>query len=81
MRGLALPDFETSQQFFALVEAAYQNARTWELKGHTPAEKAGNRASKKPVVVPTSAPIRKEKVGRNDPCPCGSGKKFKKCCN
>lgn len=26
-------------------------------------------------------PIRKEtKVGRNDPCPCGSGKKYKKCC-
>ncbi|MBL8369352.1 MAG: SEC-C domain-containing protein, partial [Candidatus Accumulibacter sp.] len=26
--------------------------------------------------------IRREtpKVGRNDPCPCGSGKKFKKCC-
>ncbi|TWT58956.1 hypothetical protein KOR42_23430 [Thalassoglobus neptunius] len=24
---------------------------------------------------------RKEpRVGRNDPCPCGSGKKFKKCC-
>jgi len=23
---------------------------------------------------------RVEKVGRNDPCPCGSGKKFKKCC-
>jgi hypothetical protein len=21
-----------------------------------------------------------EKVGRNDPCPCGSGKKYKKCC-
>jgi hypothetical protein len=21
-----------------------------------------------------------EKAGRNDPCPCGSGKKFKKCC-
>ncbi|MGB5261359.1 MAG: SEC-C metal-binding domain-containing protein, partial [Gammaproteobacteria bacterium] len=20
------------------------------------------------------------KVGRNEPCPCGSGKKFKKCC-
>jgi hypothetical protein len=27
------------------------------------------------------APVRNEmKVGRNDPCPCGSGKKFKKCC-
>jgi len=27
-------------------------------------------------------PIRREtpRVGRNDPCPCGSGKKFKKCC-
>jgi hypothetical protein len=21
-----------------------------------------------------------EKIGRNDPCPCGSGKKHKKCC-
>ncbi len=29
---------------------------------------------KKPVVN------KKEKVGRNDPCPCGSGKKYKKCC-
>ena len=26
-------------------------------------------------------PVRNnEKVGRNDPCPCGSGKKYKKCC-
>ncbi len=25
-------------------------------------------------------PIHTEKVGRNDPCPCGSGKKHKKCC-
>jgi len=25
-------------------------------------------------------PIRKRKIGRNDPCPCGSGKKYKKCC-
>jgi uncharacterized protein YecA (UPF0149 family) len=21
-----------------------------------------------------------QKIGRNDPCPCGSGKKYKKCC-
>lgn len=26
------------------------------------------------------APVVTEKVGRNDPCPCGSGKKFKNCC-
>jgi methionyl aminopeptidase len=25
-------------------------------------------------------PHRGEKIGRNDPCPCGSGKKYKKCC-
>jgi methionyl aminopeptidase len=25
-------------------------------------------------------PIRGLKIGRNDPCPCGSGKKYKKCC-
>jgi uncharacterized protein YecA (UPF0149 family) len=28
----------------------------------------------KPIVRDTP------RVGRNDPCPCGSGKKFKKCC-
>ena len=32
--------------------------------------------------TPAPATIRREtaKVGRNDPCPCGSGKKYKKCC-
>ena len=25
-------------------------------------------------------PVRKQKIGRNDPCPCGSGKKYKQCC-
>ncbi len=32
--------------------------------------------------MPTKKPVNKkgEKVGRNDPCPCGSGKKYKKCC-
>jgi SEC-C motif-containing protein len=31
-------------------------------------------------VVPTTVVRSGEKVGRNDPCPCGSGKKYKKCC-
>jgi len=30
--------------------------------------------------APRPAAITKIKVGRNDPCPCGSGKKYKKCC-
>ena len=31
--------------------------------------------------IPEHVPIVKDKkIGRNDPCPCGSGKKYKKCC-
>jgi peptide deformylase len=30
--------------------------------------------------VPQSDNVGKEKVGRNDLCPCGSGKKYKRCC-
>jgi hypothetical protein len=29
---------------------------------------------------PTPRPARPDRIGRNDPCPCGSGKKFKACC-
>jgi uncharacterized protein len=29
---------------------------------------------------PTTAPNAPPRIGRNDPCPCGSGKKYKKCC-
>lgn len=29
---------------------------------------------------PTPVQRARGKVGRNDPCPCGSGKKFKRCC-
>ena len=34
------------------------------------------------LIEPAPPPpiIRKEKVGRNDPCPCGSGRKYKRCC-
>ena len=52
---------------------------------------APNVTERKQVATPISTshgdtPIKKKpivkavKVGRNDPCPCGSGKKFKKCC-
>ncbi|RBP02748.1 YecA family protein [Rossellomorea aquimaris] len=32
-----------------------------------------------PALIPQPV-ISDEKIGRNDPCPCGSGKKYKKCC-
>jgi preprotein translocase subunit SecA len=40
------------------------------------------KEEEKPATQPqTSAPrVSAPKVGRNDPCPCGSGKKYKKCC-
>ena len=30
--------------------------------------------------TPENTPVRVTKIGRNEPCPCGSGKKYKKCC-
>ena len=32
------------------------------------------------LATPPGPTARRVKVGRNDPCPCGSGKKYKKCC-
>lgn len=32
------------------------------------------------IAAPATVRRKNEKVGRNDPCPCGSGKKYKKCC-
>lgn len=46
------------------------NSRQWVLKGYTPAE----------LLSPNLKAIHKIKIGRNDPCYCGSGKKYKKCC-
>ena len=41
----------------------------------------GVAAAQEPV-EPVLAPVlsRGPRIGRNDPCTCGSGKKFKKCC-
>ncbi|WP_404341316.1 preprotein translocase subunit SecA [Pseudoalteromonas mariniglutinosa] len=43
---------------------------------HEAAEHVGGEAPKGAVVASRTEP----KVGRNDPCPCGSGNKFKQCC-
>ena len=32
------------------------------------------------LLNPIKTKIAEKKVGRNEPCPCGSGKKYKKCC-
>lgn len=65
----------------------WNNIPHWELKGWTPNEilEKYEKPSLRPLPA-TSFPISekllqtKEKVGLNDPCPCGSGKKYKRCC-
>ena len=64
----------------------------WEISAavHTQAASVSDMAAAQPAQagpepggeVKTVDPIRNRgpKVGRNDPCPCGSGKKYKKCC-
>jgi uncharacterized protein YecA (UPF0149 family) len=43
------------------------------LEKHGPELEAGLAGKQKPV-------LSGKKPGRNEPCPCGSGKKYKKCC-
>lgn len=48
---------------------------------HAEAQTAIDNVPDQSVIELTPAPIRNgPKVGRNDPCPCGSGKKYKNCC-
>jgi hypothetical protein len=44
------------------------------------AVREGTVAPRAPATKPRPFVHRAEKTGRNDPCPCGSGKKFKQCC-
>ena len=43
-------------------------------------ERKGPGSVRLPELPPEPLRLAKPKVGRNDPCPCGSGKKYKKCC-
>ena len=70
---------EHVQELFNILMEAKNNQRIWENNGHTPMEIRKIELKQNDNVIPF--PItNKEKIGRNDPCPCGSGKKYKKCC-
>ena len=61
------------------------NTKQWFLKGYSPKElsAAYEQQSLQPFSNPKQNIIdfaTRQKVGRNDPCPCGSNKKYKKCC-
>ena len=53
-----------------------QEARVMQGQGQLPEGAQVPERESKPETVRRDAP----KVGRNDPCPCGSGKKYKNCC-
>ncbi len=58
------------EQRRATTDVQYQHAAAASLSGDTPEEEGDH----KPFVRGG------RKVGRNEPCPCGSGKKYKQCC-
>ncbi len=62
---------ETVKKLFRVRVAPPQQAERRQVKENLYA--AGGERANQPV-------RRDKKVGRNDPCPCGSGKKYKKCC-
>jgi len=53
-----------------------------ESRGETPgdARRPQGELTARRTSAPVSRPAASHKVGRNDPCYCGSGKKYKKCC-
>ena len=51
-----------------------------EVKRQKVAKETGTNAAGGNMVKPQPVRNKDKKVGPNDPCPCGSGKKYKKCC-
>jgi preprotein translocase subunit SecA len=63
----------------ALAAAAAQGGGAVPAGVADAAEYAVDAAAEPPPQVETRRLSDEERVGRNDPCPCGSGKKYKKC--
>ena len=69
-------DFEKLYYNMVAVEAHWSyNLPGWEAILPADKRKELQKAYKTSKTV-----VKEEKVGRNDACPCGSGKKYKKCC-
>lgn len=82
-----IPNMEVIQHIADMIADMSMTTHLWALKGHCQkelssphknfSEKYQSQKTRDNVVkfVP-----RTSTIGRNDPCPCGSGKKYKKCC-
>ena len=60
----------------APIRVAAAHAPRWQESHGTGDDIAGSRPA---AGRPEARTVNGAKVGRNDPCPCGSGKKYKKC--
>jgi len=83
-------DEKEVNELLQLVMELSNNVRLWENKGYTPNEifEKFEKPNQRPLpdksfdfggsnVIDMKS---RQKIGRNDSCPCGSGKKYKKCC-
>mgnify|MGYP002624965148 CR=1 FL=1 len=80
---LGAPESEKDMEALSpLLIGFHQSLRMWKLKGHTTAEIVTGKLDPEggEIISFEAARRKKGKVGRNDPCPCGSGKKYKNCC-
>ncbi|MBN1846890.1 MAG: SEC-C domain-containing protein [Sedimentisphaerales bacterium] len=72
--------------FKARLESEQTMRSVWNVSATSHAEYAQFQAQREAAQAPQGEQkvktivLEKPKVGRNDPCPCGSGKKYKKCC-
>ncbi len=68
------------QQTLHQSASAFGNTSTGSTSA-APQQKASDVVSEAAAAVEKAKPVKTgPKVGRNDPCPCGSGKKYKQCC-
>ncbi|MBR5228835.1 MAG: SEC-C domain-containing protein [Firmicutes bacterium] len=80
-QNITFVDLEEFNKFVSLYTEWLYTLRIWACKGHKPAELRVERMVNRSFKLPSNVDPRKsKKIGRNDACPCGSGKKFKACC-
>ncbi|HOJ11142.1 MAG TPA: DUF1186 domain-containing protein [Clostridiales bacterium] len=60
--------------------ACFEQTQKKHIQREMDVDEISNQMLKKEKGSPTLVEIKNMKVGRNNPCPCGSGKKYKHCC-
>ena len=67
---------ENIQDFLRMAKQRHDASSAFDR----PVPKAVQGQTNQPEIVKILPRVVENKIGRNDPCPCGSGKKYKKCC-